>query len=190
MATLKSTSMPARSNLPARGGSRIIRPLLAIGALLLVAGASVATTWMVTTRMHEAQAAEAANAEGQPTGPQKVTFVSPPANPPVVPAPIFIALDPFTVTLRDDDDLDRILHVGVTLRVGDEQSRERIDRYLPEVRSRVLMVLSAQSARSINTPEAKQALSRALSDAVARPFSPIPDGQTVSDVLFTAFVVQ
>lgn len=178
--------MPARSNLPARGGSRIIRPLLAIGALLLVAGASVATTWMITTRMHESQAQQAGPADG----PQKVTFVTPPATPPEIPAPIFIPLEPFTVTLRDQDDLDRILHVGLTLRVGDAQSRERIEKYLPEVRNRVLMVLSSQSARTVNTPEGKEALAKELSRTLARPFAPIPDGQTVSDVLFTAFVVQ
>ncbi|MEI2417617.1 flagellar basal body-associated protein FliL [Orrella sp. JC864] len=189
MATVKTSPAPSRGTLPSRGGSRILRPLLAIGALLLVAGASVATTWMLTSRMYETHAMQAAGAEAAPS-PQNIRFVAPPAGPAQVPAPIFMPLEPFTVTLRDSDELDRILHVGLTLRLGDEQSRQRIEKYLPEVRSRLLMVLSAQSARSIQTAEGKQALARALAQAVARPFAPIPDGQTVSDVLFTAFVVQ
>lgn len=190
MATAKPTSTPVRSNLPARGGSRILRPIIAIGALLLVAGASVATTWMLTSRMYEASATAAGTADGLPAGPQQVKFVSAPTTPPVIPAPIFMALEPFTVTLRDNDDLDRILHVGITLRIGDEQSRQRIEKYLPEVRSRLLMALSAQSSRTLQSSEGKQALARMLAETVARPFAPIPDGQTVSDVLFTAFVVQ
>jgi flagellar protein FliL len=183
--------MPARSTMPASGGSRLLRPLLAVAALVLVAGASVATTWMITTRMHESEAqAQQAQAQG-PDGPVPVTYKAPPATPVAVPAPIFFALEPFTVTVSGPaDDLDRILHVGITLRVSDEQSRQRIEKYLPEVRSRVLMVLSAQPAQTIHTQQGKQDLVAAGVQAVSRPFSPLPDGQAVTDVLFTAFVVQ
>ena len=37
------------------------------------------------------------------------------------------------------------MHVGLTLRVSDEQTRIRLEKYMPEVRSRILMVLSSQS---------------------------------------------
>ncbi|MFU2024693.1 flagellar basal body-associated protein FliL, partial [Bordetella avium] len=113
-----------------------------------------------------------------------------PATPPaVVPPPIFIPLEPFTVTLNDADS-ERIMHVGITLRAGDDQTRQRIDRYMPEVRNRLLMVLSSQTPQSVQTVDGKQNMAKSLMAAINRPFSPLPDGQNVTDVLFTAFVVQ
>jgi len=178
--------MPARSTLPMRNnGGRLSRLLIALAALLIVALASVATTWIITSRMYGSNGGPA-SALG--LSPQEVMSVAP-MPPPVVPAPIFIELDPFTVTLRNQD-TERIFHVGLTLRVANEQSRERIDRYMPEVRSRVLMVLTAQSPDIVNTSQGKVQLASAIAQEINRPFSPLPDGQYVTDVLFTAFVVQ
>jgi len=187
MATTKNPSMPARSTLPMRNnGGRLSRLLIALAALLIVALASVATTWIITSRMYGANAPQAAQAAtGQP--PQVMSIA--PMPPQVVPAPIFIDLEPFTVTLQNRDN-ERIVHVGLTLRVANEQSRERIQRYMPEVRSRVLMVLSAQNPDTVHTAEGKVNLASAIAHEVNRPFSPLPDGQYVTDVLFTAFVVQ
>lgn len=193
MATFKNTSMPARSTLPMRSGgsSRILKPLIALLALLIVAGASVATTWMITTRMQrtEAAAAPAAERAQAPQGAQPVTYSAPPATPPVVPAPIFVPLDPFTVTVQDTE-TERILHVGITLRVSDEQSRERIEKYLPEVRSRIVMLLTSLQPKDIQSSQGKVDLASAITASVNKPFAPLPDGQYVTDVLFTAFVVQ
>ncbi len=52
----------------------------------------------------------------------------------VVPSPVFYALDTFTVNLGD---ADRVLYIGITLRLKDEATRSRLSEYLPEVRSRV-----------------------------------------------------
>ena len=61
---------------------------------------------------------------------------------------------------------------------------------MPEVRSRILMVLSSQSPTGVQTQQGKTDMANAIKQAVNRPFSPLPDGQYVTDVLFTAFVVQ
>jgi flagellar FliL protein len=124
-------------------------------------------------------------------GPQAApaTFVAPPASPIAVPSPIFVPLEPFTVTLQNPD-TERIMHVGLTLRVSDEQTRTRLEKYMPEVRSRILMVLSSQSPIGVQTQQGKTDMANAIKQAVNRPFSPLPDGQYVTDVLFTAFVVQ
>ncbi|EWM44435.1 flagellar basal body-associated FliL family protein [Bordetella holmesii 41130] len=82
------------------------------------------------------------------------------------------------------------MHVGLTLRLGDEQSRQRIERYMPEVRNRILMVMSSQTPQSVQSLAGKQAMAKSLQAAINKPFAPLPDGQAVSDVLFTAFVVQ
>ncbi|MDQ8035683.1 flagellar basal body protein FliL [Bordetella genomosp. 1] len=204
MATSKTASMPSRSTLPSRkgGAGALLRPLLALLVLLIVAGASVAITWYLTTRNIQQNAAPvqigvgqggAVNgtpgAPGAPGAPAPTTFVAAPTTPAVVPAPIFIPLEAFTVTLQSPE-TERILHVGLTLRVGDDQTRQRIEKYMPEVRSRILMVLSAQSPQAVQTAQGKNDLAAAIAQAVNRPFSPLPDGQYVTDVLFTAFVVQ
>ncbi|MBD9379802.1 MULTISPECIES: flagellar basal body-associated protein FliL [Achromobacter] len=205
MATSKPSPMPARGAPSSRSGGmgRILRPLLAILVLLIVAAASAGATWFITQRMQPQNSATVqlgvgqvpAGQPGQPGQPEQgqqatqTTFVAPPANPVAVPAPIFVPIEPFTVTLQNPD-TERIMHVGLTLRVSDEQTRSRLEKYMPEVRSRILMVLSSQSPTGVQTQQGKTDMANAIKQAVNRPFSPLPDGQYVTDVLYTAFVVQ
>ncbi|HTJ99262.1 MAG TPA: flagellar basal body-associated FliL family protein [Bordetella sp.] len=196
MATSKTPTLPSRSTLPIRnsGSSRFLRPIIGLLVLLIVAAASVATTWMITTRSQRGAANSAVQINvGQPqqtvVGATPTTFVAPPQTPQAVPAPIFVPITPFTVTLQSAD-RERIVHVAMTLRVADEQSRQRIEKYMPEVRSRVLMLLSAQTPESVQSPQGKVDLANALMKTVNKPFTPLPDGQYVTDVLFTEFVVQ
>ncbi|OZI22355.1 flagellar basal body protein FliL [Bordetella genomosp. 7] len=194
MATSKNPSMPARSSLPLRttGGSSIMRGLFWLLALAIVASASVAVTWFIMQRQHADTLAQVRLGVGQPdagSAPTPTVFVAPPAKPAQVPAPIFIPLEAFTVTLLNGD-TERLLHVGITLRANDEQTRMRIEKYMPEVRSRILMVLSSQSPAAVQTLQGKADMARAIVNAVNQPFLPLPDGQHVSDALFTAFVVQ
>lgn len=180
MATSKSPPMPTR-NLSPGTASRLKRPMLGLLVLMLVAGASIATTWMITTRYQKQSAAS----QSGPLEAQAVPVA--PAAPP--PAPIFVPLTPITVTLQGDD-IERMLHVAITLRVGDAESRERLEKYMPEVRSRILMVLSAQSPVAVQSQKGKVALAQALMQSVNKPFAPQPESQSISDVLFTEFVVQ
>ncbi|MFY0476491.1 flagellar basal body-associated protein FliL [Achromobacter marplatensis] len=203
MATSKSISAPSGAK-NSGGVGRILRPILAILVLLLVAAASAGATWFISQRMQQPPAGAAVQLgvgqvpggqPGQPgqagQGPQATptTFVAPPAGPVAVPAPIFVPIEAFTVTLQNAD-TERIMHVGLTLRVSDEQTRTRLEKYMPEVRSRILMVLSSQSPTGVQTQQGKTDMAAAIKQAVNRPFSPLPDGQYVTDVLFTAFVVQ
>ncbi len=137
---------------------------------------------MITTRSQRGAANSAVQINvGSRSSPRSgaapTTFVAPPPNAQAVPAPIFIPITPFTVTLQSAD-RERIVHIAMTLRVADEQSRQRIEKYMPEVRSRVLMLLSAQTPESVQTPQGKVDLANALMKAVNRPFSPLPDGQS------------
>jgi flagellar FliL protein len=193
MATSSKPALPPKSTLPMRSGSsgRFLRPIIGLLVLLIVAAASVATTWMITTRAQRAPANTPVQMNvGQPVqGATPTTFVPPPATPAAVPAPIFIPIEPFTVTVQSPD-RERMVHVALTLRVSDEQSRQRIEKYMPEVRSRILLLMSSQTPEVLQTPQGKVDLSGAILKTVNKPFSPIPDGQYVTDVLFTAFVVQ
>ena len=159
----------------------MLRLLKFLLLLIIVAGASVGATMWYTSR-DNASSAPVAAAPGEPAA-------QAPAAPPVVPAPIFAELDPFTVTLYGET-RNRILYTAITLRLGDGVSRQQITDYMPEVRDRILKVLSAQQLPIIQTPEGRQALGDALKTALMRPFAAQLAGPQVADVLFTAFVVQ
>ncbi|HUH39833.1 MAG TPA: flagellar basal body-associated FliL family protein [Castellaniella sp.] len=112
-----------------------------------------------------------------------------PVVPPPPPAPIFAELAPFTVTLYGET-RNRILYTGITLRLTDQASRQIIEDYMPEVRDRVLKVLTSQEIARVQAPTGQETLAAALRASLTRPFAPQPQGPRIDDVLFTAFVVQ
>lgn len=106
-----------------------------------------------------------------------------------LPKPIFTPLEPFTVTLRTDRGT-RILYVAITLRLDNEMSRRLVVEFMPEVRDRILRILSEQDADQIQTPEGRARLVALLDEAVEKPYQPQPAGPGIDSVLFTAFVIQ
>lgn len=103
------------------------------------------------------------------------------------PAPVFFALDTFTVNLGD---ADRVLYIGITLRLKDDATRQRLSEFLPEVRSRLLLLFSRQDATALATDEGKQKLVEAIKNTLAPPLVAAQPQQVVSDVLYTAFILR
>lgn len=103
--------------------------------------------------------------------------------------PIFVALDPFTVNLQGDD-RDRFLHIGVTLKVADAKTQAQIVQYLPEARSRILGLLSNRDPNSLVTSDDKNKLAAEILKTLNKPLSSNQPPQHITNVLFTAFVVQ
>jgi flagellar FliL protein len=108
---------------------------------------------------------------------------------PVVPAPIFVPLDAFTVNLKSEES-ERFLHTGLSLKVADAESQARLQQYQPEARSRVLLLLSACKPEDLQTVEGKQKLAEDVKKALTQPFAAGLPPQKINDVLFTSFVVQ
>jgi flagellar protein FliL len=104
-------------------------------------------------------------------------------------APIFVALEPFTVNLQPGG-RSRFLHVGVTLKVADAKAQALIVQYLPEVRSRVLTVLSNRQADALVAAADKAQLAMDLMAALNLPFAPNMAPQKIASVMFTAFMLQ
>ncbi|ABV12145.1 TPA: flagellar basal body-associated protein FliL [Citrobacter koseri] len=109
------------------------------------------------------------------------------AAPPPPPAPVFFALDTFTVNLGD---ADRVLYIGITLRLKDEVTRARLSEYLPEVRSRLLLLFSRQDATALSTEAGKQTLIAAIKETLSTPLVAGQPKQEVTDVLYTAFILR
>ena len=108
---------------------------------------------------------------------------------PVIPPPIFVPLDAFTVNLKGEDG-ERFLHTGLSLKVADADTQGRMAQYLPEARSRILLLLSARQPADLATVEGKRKLADDIRSAINQPFAAGLPPQKVLDVLFTSFVVQ
>ncbi len=103
------------------------------------------------------------------------------------PSPVFYALDTFTVNLGD---ADRVLYIGITLRLKDEATRSRLSEYLPEVRSRLLLLFSRQDAAVLATEEGKKNLIAEIKTTLSTPLVAGQPKQDVTDVLYTAFILR
>lgn len=107
------------------------------------------------------------------------------------PVPVFMPLDTFTVNLlTPDNNPDRVLYIGLTLRLPDESTRSQMSDFLPEVRSRLLMLLSRQEAGQLASEQGKQQLVAQIKDVLSPPLVKGQPKQVVSDVLFTAFILR
>lgn len=163
----------------ASGSKSFGKLILGLLLIVLIIGASVAATYFFLDKSGFLNSAIAGNVgEEQQRQPQAP-----------LPAPIFASLEPFTVTLRDER-TTRILYLAITLRLVDDVSRQTVTEYMPEVRDRVLRLLSIQNPTYIQTPEGRQRLVQDLTELLQRPYLPQPRGPEISAVLFTAFVVQ
>jgi flagellar FliL protein len=104
--------------------------------------------------------------------------------------PVFMALEPFTVNLQTEEGVQQFLQVGMTLQVGDQAQSDLIRLYLPQVRSRLLMLLSSKKASEILTVEGKKKLAGEVLGQVKDSFTGKTAKPAISDVFFTSFVIQ
>src|SRR5699024_7296871 len=107
------------------------------------------------------------------------------------PKPLFLTLEPFTVNLQDDAMGGRLLYVDITVQLGDKAAEAFLRQHMPQVRNRLLQVLSGQHANTLITGKGKQALATAIRQAlIDAPFAEDVASLDVERVLFTQFIVQ
>ncbi len=104
-------------------------------------------------------------------------------------APVFLAMEPFTVNLQSENG-DKYLQVTMTLQVPDEEMSNLIKLNMPQVRSRLLMLLSSKDSAEILTGEGKAKLIEEIIQQASLPFTPKGEPQKITGVFFTSFVVQ
>lgn len=71
--------------------------------------------------------------------------------------PIFIALETFTVNLQPEGG-DRLLQTTFSLKVGDATVEHALKEQMPEIRSRLLLLLSSKRASELSSVAGKQLL--------------------------------
>lgn len=104
--------------------------------------------------------------------------------------PVFMSLEPFTVNLIDDEKRDRVLYINITLRLINEETRKRLHEFMPEVRSRLLLLLSRQKAAELATDTGKVHLMSEIKQVLKPTLEREESEQIISDVLFTTFILR
>jgi flagellar FliL protein len=79
----------------------------------------------------------------------------------IVEEPTFLIIDPFTVNLQREES-DQFLQIGITLKVASMEFADKIRQAMPEVRSRLLFLLSSKRASELTPLEGKKKLSQEI----------------------------
>ncbi|MFV8781610.1 flagellar basal body-associated protein FliL [Microbulbifer sp. SA54] len=147
---------------------------LAVVAVVLIAALVAMNLYLL---LREDPNSKAAVAE-QNAGPERATN------------PIFVKISPFTVNLQGDQFSNRLLYVGMSLQVGNNETRDFLLEHMPQVRSRLLMLHSAKAPEELASIEGKQALVQSILATLAEPMGSDQPELLIDDVLFTEFIVQ
>ncbi len=167
---MATTTAQQQAAQPANPGP--IKRLILIGLIALIAaGAAAGATWFFM--------------DHRPSMPS-----SAPAAAPAPSVPVFFALEPMTVNLQSDEGDAHFLRIGLTLKLADQATQDRLAQHMPEIRSRVLLALSNKHPGDLAPLEGKRALATELAVLISQPTEPNMPPARVEDVLFTEFVVQ
>jgi flagellar FliL protein len=167
MATSKAAAIPAPAAEGKKSKSKLL--IIIIGVLVLAAAGGGAAWYFMG---HKAEGAETAHAKPAAAAP-----------------PVFAQMEPFTENLQADGG-EQFLQTAFTLQVGSQADVDAIKLYLPQVRSRVLLLLSSKRGAEIASVEGKKKLAEEIIATLKQPFSKGAHPLDVSDVFFTAFVIQ
>lgn len=145
--------------------------LVILGVLVIVLGAGGFLGWNMYMKGSKTEA------QGSETNPTKIEAKETVAYP----------LDSFIVNLMDKSGSGkRYLKVGMILEIGNQEQGIVVEKYKPQIRDTILLLLSSQSFREINTMEGKLELKRALLSRINQILGEV----IVTRLYFTEFVVQ
>ncbi|WP_050462257.1 flagellar basal body-associated protein FliL [Herbaspirillum autotrophicum] len=103
--------------------------------------------------------------------------------------PVFVVIEPFVVNLMSETSGDQFLQIAMTLQVPNQETSDAIKLFMPQVRSRLLMVLSSKKASELLSNDGKKALTEEIIDQLGEPFAS-GKGPNITDVFYTSFVIQ
>ena len=170
MSTLAAKLPPDAQEVPAPdGGKKSKIKVLALVLLVLLLGAASAT-WLLLPHKAEDKQADKHQAEAAPSGP-----------------PVFVPLEPFTVNLQPDG---QFLQATFTLQMASQEESNNLKVYMPQVRSRMLLMLSNKTVIELSTVDGKTRLGSEIARLVEQPFAAGLKPVRVSNVFFTSFVIQ
>ncbi|MEO3991878.1 flagellar basal body-associated FliL family protein [Pseudocitrobacter cyperus] len=109
---------------------------------------------------------------------------------PVQVEPLYASMSTFTVSLKPTaNEADRVLYLGLSIRVAEAQSLAILEKYLPEYRSRLFMLLTHQTYEDLATDEGKRRLINAIQGELDKPLA-FNQSIRVTDVLINEFILR
>lgn len=103
--------------------------------------------------------------------------------------PVFMAPETFTVNLQPEGE-EQYLQVGLVVQVKDQEASDKMKLYMPQIRSRLLMLLSSKRASEITDMPGKNKLIEEIIVQIKQPFVQGEEPLQVSSVHFTDFIIQ
>jgi len=173
---LKEVPTGDAAGVPAPGkGSKKKKIIIAILVIVILGIAGGAAAFFLT------------NKDSHPTDAKKAAEKSAPA--------VFLPLDNFVVNLQSENG-GKYLQAGITLQVRNEEQINYYKANMPQLRSRLLLLLSGKSADELLTNESKLKLADEITKAAQLPFN--KDEMTPKEaeehhllgVYFTSFMIQ
>ena len=105
-------------------------------------------------------------------------------------APVYVALDAFTVNLVPESG-EQFLQLVISVEVTDLHVGDKLKTYTPKVRNNVMMLLSGKKASDLIAKEGKETLANEIRDLINQILEPGEKGEgPVKEVLFTSFIIQ
>lgn len=105
-------------------------------------------------------------------------------------APLLVTIAPMTVNIQNERNEQSLLYVGFVLEVGNDATQQFIQQYMPQVRSRLLTLLSGQNTSRLVNAQGKDMLAANIRDALKQPMATQQPELAVLNVLYTDFIVQ
>ena len=104
--------------------------------------------------------------------------------------PTFVTLEPFTVNLQEEAGADHYLQVGIVYQVADGKVTDQLKAYMPVIRSRILLMLSAKRPSELASVEGKQKLVAELVDTARKSLPGEAPERGIDGALLSSFVIQ
>ncbi|MBT8540000.1 flagellar basal body-associated protein FliL [Polynucleobacter paneuropaeus] len=104
---------------------------------------------------------------------------------------IFVPLEAFTVNLRPEStEPQQYLQTTLNLQVPSEEMSANLKSHMPELRSRILFILTNKKASEITSVEGKNTLITEITEELQKPFSGSQSEQKITGVYLTSFIIQ
>jgi flagellar FliL protein len=103
--------------------------------------------------------------------------------------PVFMTLETFTVNLLPDPG-EQYLQTDISLQLTQAANESLVKQIMPLVKAQILMILSSKRSSEITSIEGKNALSQEIVEAINKLLPQASNGQAVSGVFFTSFIIQ
>ena len=101
--------------------------------------------------------------------------------------PVYMAIDTLTVNLKDSR---QYLQLTISLQLKNGEDSALIKLYMPQVRTRALIILSNKKPEDVISAEGKLALLEELKTITEKPFTDKLEPIEILDVSLTSFIIQ